>query len=437
MKTAIKRFYSQRPKQSWKNCISIGDSTAERDALEELMFTRFQCSPSGVQKVVRCKTVKFLSSPSLNDLTSELELMISLFSALTHYDGDFSYDIHVNDDMEAILMYELLSHHSVARSREQTHAYSLRACVIHAPDSRRFRSLVRRIKSDTCSVLGSHGLLDDSLYVSSGSHARHEYDAETGSYPSSLASTNAWFEPRETLVFLDFDDTLFPSTWLEQVLPPSSQNTLPALHDLRIFDADAVASLTRHESVVISFLRTVAALAGEVVIVTLATPEWVESCMRNFLPRIVDELAELKIRISYAREALSRHKVRGAALEGKDVLPLMKRAAMKTAIKRFYSQRPKQSWKNCISIGDSTAERDALEELMFTRFQCSPSGVQKVVRCKTVKFLSSPSLNDLTSELELMISLFSALAHYDGDISYDIHASDDMEAILLREILSH
>eukprot|EP00928_Gymnodinium_smaydae_P052379 TRINITY_DN3621_c0_g1_i5.p2 TRINITY_DN3621_c0_g1~~TRINITY_DN3621_c0_g1_i5.p2 ORF type:complete len:120 (+),score=27.16 TRINITY_DN3621_c0_g1_i5:358-717(+) len=114
----------------------------------------------------------------------------------------------------------------------------------------------------------------------------------------------------------------------------------------------------------------------------------------------------------------------------------MKKAAMKKSIKRFYSQRPKQSWKNCISIGDSSIERDALEDLTFNRSQFSRSGKQKVVRCKTVKFHPSPSVDVLISEIELMISCLSALTHYDGDFSCDIHEDDAMEMVSLQDLLS-
>eukprot|EP00928_Gymnodinium_smaydae_P052382 TRINITY_DN3621_c0_g3_i1.p1 TRINITY_DN3621_c0_g3~~TRINITY_DN3621_c0_g3_i1.p1 ORF type:complete len:379 (+),score=37.59 TRINITY_DN3621_c0_g3_i1:109-1137(+) len=258
---------------------------------------------------------------------------------------------------------------------------------------------------------------------------------ETRSCSSSLASTKAWFLPQETIMFVDFDDTIFPTAWLQDLSRTTSQ-PLASMDDLREYDAAAAASVTRLESVAISFLRTAVALAGEVVIVTLGSKNWVESCMKGFFPSLLDELGKLNVTISYAREALSRRKMRAVSLEGMDVHPLLKRAAMRKHIKRFYSQRPKQSWKNCISIGDSVLERDALEELTFTRLQLSQSGKQKAVRCKTVKFHRSPSLDALTSEMELMISCLSALTRYDGDFSYDIQENDAMEVVSLHDLLS-
>eukprot|EP00928_Gymnodinium_smaydae_P096796 TRINITY_DN8620_c2_g1_i1.p1 TRINITY_DN8620_c2_g1~~TRINITY_DN8620_c2_g1_i1.p1 ORF type:complete len:405 (+),score=40.87 TRINITY_DN8620_c2_g1_i1:116-1216(+) len=252
----------------------------------------------------------------------------------------------------------------------------------------------------------------------------------------SLLSSRAWFRANETVVFLDFDDTLFPSTWLAQVVSIRPGCTPPSIDALRDRNSAAVVDLARHEAAVISFLRAVTALAGEVVIVTLGTREWVESCMRSYMPELLAELSKLNIRLSYARETLNGRRVRGAILEGMDALPILKRESMRKALKQFYSQRPKQSWKNCISIGDSRLERDALEELTFTRQQRTESGKQKFVRCKTIKFLSSPSLESLTSQIELMISYISALVYYDGDFSYDIHDNDDMEAMRLHESLS-
>eukprot|EP00928_Gymnodinium_smaydae_P096791 TRINITY_DN8620_c0_g2_i1.p1 TRINITY_DN8620_c0_g2~~TRINITY_DN8620_c0_g2_i1.p1 ORF type:complete len:382 (+),score=46.24 TRINITY_DN8620_c0_g2_i1:116-1147(+) len=309
---------------------------------------------------------------------------------------------------------------------------SVQTLDLDVSGSTRCNSPVGSLEAD----VGSEHALASSLNVGHISNAERLDHPYTGSCLSSLASLDRWLQPEETLVFLDFDDTIFPTTWLQEVLPSASRNALPSVDDIRRCGADAVASLTRHESVVIAFLRTVAAFAGEVVIVTLATPEWLDSCMRNVMPKALDEISKLNIQISYAREALSRQRLRGALSEGKDIFPLMKRVAMKKAIKQFYSQRPKQSWKNCISIGDSVVEREALEEITFRRFQCSKSGIQKMVRCKTLKFLSSPSLDDLTSEIEMLISFVSALTHYDGDFSYDINSNDDMEFIMLHECLS-
>eukprot|EP00928_Gymnodinium_smaydae_P052383 TRINITY_DN3621_c1_g1_i1.p1 TRINITY_DN3621_c1_g1~~TRINITY_DN3621_c1_g1_i1.p1 ORF type:complete len:378 (+),score=54.55 TRINITY_DN3621_c1_g1_i1:103-1134(+) len=309
---------------------------------------------------------------------------------------------------------------------------SMQSFELDASGSTRCNSPVGSLEAD----VDSERAFASSLQVDHISNAARFDHPTTGSCVSSLASLGRWLQPEETLVFLDFDDTIFPTTWLQEVLPPSPRVAPPSVDDVRSSGADAAASLARLESVVIAFLRTVAAFAGEVVIVTLATPEWLDGCMRSVMPKALDEIGKLNIRTSYAREALPRQRLRGARLEGKDVFPLMKRAAMKKAIKHFYSQRPKQSWKNCISIGDSVVEREALEEITFRRFQCSRSGIQKTVRCKTVKFVSCPSLHDLTSEIEMLISFVSALADYDGDFSYDILGDDDMEAIMLHERLS-
>eukprot|EP00928_Gymnodinium_smaydae_P096792 TRINITY_DN8620_c0_g3_i1.p1 TRINITY_DN8620_c0_g3~~TRINITY_DN8620_c0_g3_i1.p1 ORF type:complete len:423 (+),score=59.27 TRINITY_DN8620_c0_g3_i1:140-1270(+) len=289
---------------------------------------------------------------------------------------------------------------------------------------------------DQESASGSESGIDDSLLANHASNIMSPFPG-AGSCSSSLVSSKAWFKREETVVFLDFDDTIFPSTWLAHVASIKSLCTRASIEALRAKNSDAIADLARHEAVVISFLRAVAALSAEVVIVTLGTPEWVEGCMKIVMPQLMDELFQLNISISYAREAGFGRKVRGAILEGMDALPILKRESMRKTLMQFYSKRPKQSWKNCISIGDSLAERHALEELTFTRLQCSDSGKQKVVRCKTIKFVSSPSVRDLTSEIELMISYISALVHYDGDFSYDIQENDDREAMQLHESLAH
>eukprot|EP00928_Gymnodinium_smaydae_P096793 TRINITY_DN8620_c0_g3_i2.p1 TRINITY_DN8620_c0_g3~~TRINITY_DN8620_c0_g3_i2.p1 ORF type:complete len:389 (+),score=63.30 TRINITY_DN8620_c0_g3_i2:128-1294(+) len=278
-------------------------------------------------------------------------------------------------------------------------------------------------------------MLDGSFPDGVVSGAMHMGCPQEASCSSSLASAKFWCNPEETIVFLDFDDTIFPTTWLQDLSSEACQD-ITSLDELRAYDAAAAANMARLESVAISFLRTAAALAGEVVIVTLGRECWIERCLRGFFPNLRDELSKLSIGVSYAREALPKRKVRAAILEGMDVYSLMKRAAMKSSITKFYSKRPKQSWKNCISIGDSTIERDALEDLTFTRVQLSKSGKQKTVRSKTVKFQYSPSVDALTSEIELMVSCLSALTHYDGDFAYEIQESDATEHVSLHELLS-
>jgi len=179
----------------------------------------------------------------------------------------------------------------------------------------------------------------------------------------------------------------------------------------------------RHSEVASDALRAAAA-CGRVVIVTLAREGWVELSCKNFLPGLNEVLRELGIEVFYARDMLSRWKVRCAMLDNLDLLQLMKQAAMRRCIKRLYS-RPTRSWKNLISIGDSRTEHDALTEVAFACVQHDQAGLQKNCRCKTVKLLEEPDMLHLTAELEVLAGWIQPLAIYDGDIEVDLSNSEE------------
>eukprot|EP00928_Gymnodinium_smaydae_P026408 TRINITY_DN20751_c0_g1_i1.p1 TRINITY_DN20751_c0_g1~~TRINITY_DN20751_c0_g1_i1.p1 ORF type:complete len:680 (+),score=150.05 TRINITY_DN20751_c0_g1_i1:109-2148(+) len=270
------------------------------------------------------------------------------------------------------------------------------------------------------------------------------------SLASSNASVHRWFTPEETIIFFDWDDTLCPTNWIQTDKRVDWKTRCPAFDDASLLlepssSATGEASpcrsritmaeaLRQHEAAVIALLR-VAAAAGHVVIVTLAQVGWLETSIENFMPGVAPVLRELGVEVIYARKAVPVRRIKAALADQRDPWAVMKEGAMRKALKRFYSRRPKQSWKNCLSIGDSQVEAEALAELTFTRVQLNDKGEQRPVRCKTVKFVEDPSLEQLTQEVELMASCFSMLVHYDGDVAHDLKTLDDDAFLAVHELL--
>eukprot|EP00928_Gymnodinium_smaydae_P045816 TRINITY_DN30497_c0_g1_i1.p1 TRINITY_DN30497_c0_g1~~TRINITY_DN30497_c0_g1_i1.p1 ORF type:complete len:390 (+),score=49.94 TRINITY_DN30497_c0_g1_i1:154-1323(+) len=272
---------------------------------------------------------------------------------------------------------------------------------------------------------------------------------------SSSCGSNPNFASREqTILFLDYDDTLCPTSWLENnsafentaeaeghsmgqdVSECTHERDGPLAQDVHGESTTSVRcdAMRRHESTVISFLSAAVAVS-HVVIVTLAGESWFKKSMRLCMPRLEDELQRLNIEVVYARSVARRSAIKGALLEGLDPWERMKRAAMKKALSSFYSRHSRSSWKNCISIGDSTIEFDALQELTFTRKQFNSQGQQVPARCKTVKLLPSPDLGDLTEELVLMASCLPSLINYDGDIAHEIQEGDNEMSLSIMDML--
>merc|ERR1719428_260095 len=88
----LENFYSRYSNQSWKNVVSIGDGTFERDAIRRVMQER----PCMGQKKARTKTVKLLDDPTIEELVAQLRIVKASLSMVVNYDD--SLDIEVTED---------------------------------------------------------------------------------------------------------------------------------------------------------------------------------------------------------------------------------------------------------------------------------------------------------------------------------------------------
>lgn len=233
---------------------------------------------------------------------------------------------------------------------------------------------------------------------------------DKSAHPSSpgLAPIEQWLEPERTLILLDFDDTLCPSTH-KQMNPKSA-----ASKDKR---------LERHESAVIEFLQVAASL-GQVQIVTMATHEWVRGCITELMPGLQDALREMKIPVISARCDTPPRSMREAVADSREPSQFLKTRIMKRFMRPTSSDRGENSqgsWKNVLSIGDSEAERLALQDFVFH------SG--KDCYCKTVLLLPHPTLEELTAQTRIMLQLLPGLVQHDSDFDLDFKVEDVLKAL--------
>eukprot|EP00927_Polykrikos_kofoidii_P027914 TRINITY_DN24446_c0_g1_i1.p1 TRINITY_DN24446_c0_g1~~TRINITY_DN24446_c0_g1_i1.p1 ORF type:complete len:787 (-),score=115.11 TRINITY_DN24446_c0_g1_i1:159-2417(-) len=262
--------------------------------------------------------------------------------------------------------------------------------------------------------------------------------------------------PQETMIFFDWDDTLSPTTFIQEDPRLHWSQQAPCFSDATIRllegsprgsasvkeiggtrekdDADQnltmMDALRRHVEVASTVLRA-ATSCGKVVIVTLAKKGWVETCCKNFLPGLFEVIQDLGIDIVYARSCLAQWKIRSASADNLDLMMLMKQAAMSRCLRRMHKRRPKQRWKNALSIGDSSTERDALSEVSYLRLQYDKDGIrQRPCRCKTVKLPEEPDILQLTAELEALAGWISTVIEHDGDVDLDLSNSSDAMATL-------
>jgi len=196
---------------------------------------------------------------------------------------------------------------------------------------------------------------------------------------------------------------------------------------------------------------------GSVVIVTNATEPWVETSCRNFLPQLLPLVMGLPIIYARSifelqnyeparrmgrgsqnargqqpamplpglygangRNTLSNYNMRIASQRFDEMAPQRwKEVAFKQEINGFYSRYAHQSWKNIISIGDATFERDALRHVVLHR----PNSKKKC-RSKTLKLFDDPEIEELTEQVRVVHDVLDMMVQYDGEFDIEIDEED-------------
>jgi hypothetical protein len=238
---------------------------------------------------------------------------------------------------------------------------------------------------------------------------------------SSDTHIRLWDTPDETLLIVDWDDSLFPTTSVGSRVGAAWRQVESGSGWAESAEFKAYAE------VVIDFLRAASTIA-HIRIVTMATNDWIQLCFSRLMPDFSAFLAELGIEIVIARDFLTHRVKAQVASDGncRDMSQFLKTQAIDKVIKEFYNTpRPdgpakKRSWKNIMGIGDSSAERLALQDVAFRHQQRSHSGRWKDYRYKTLMLLDQPSIEELTQEIGVLKRWLPELLSHDGDLDIDI-----------------
>jgi hypothetical protein len=278
---------------------------------------------------------------------------------------------------------------------------------------------------------------------------------------ASMSSAALFDSPGHTLIIIDWDDTLFPTSWMTRqygAFEVWSQGNLDAtgfLEQMEPADADALHELDCCARAVI----ITASELGQVACVTLAQRPWVHRCLKDFMPGLWEVWQQLGIEVSYARERCSATRVtsftdltpgprRGvpvpSGVGGREIaagqqmndvdehsimvqgeLCSQKRRAMLRVIRKFYE---KNSWKNVVSIGDGPAEREALLDLGLQHKNpiSSRSGSPSPFRVKTVKLIDGPDCTTLIAEHQIVQAWLPPMVGYTDDFDVNLDESEDM-----------
>lgn len=238
---------------------------------------------------------------------------------------------------------------------------------------------------DTQSTFGS-GIQGPRCGLGSGSCRDPLSDCCTKLGPEK-SSTPAQGPSRETCIFLDWDDTLLATSFI---------NTIPD-GEMTPMEEMQLQSLGRS----VSSLLRLATRLGRVWIVTNAGEGWVEQSSALFLPYVVSSLEKVVV-----VSARSRFEV-----EFPDDAYMWKNRCFADLSHRLELG----TGANLISIGDSLAEMLALRALGQQLNEPS---------LKTVQFVSFPTMEELQQQQECLLGELQRIVESEGDMDIELSRSN-------------
>lgn len=272
-------------------------------------------------------------------------------------------------------------------------------------------------------------------------------------------SQNRYAEKLHTSLLLDWDDTIFPTTWvrkdcglnwrlsLDEQLEPGPRRDL------------IISLLQRLLQRAQEFLNE-ASQHANIFIVTLARRPWVETSLQNFLPGLKGVIEVLSIRVIYAQEYVREDATEDGGFQSSEQAVRfwthVKREAIAKELGEFHAKNG-ASWKNILSVGDSDFERygtlKAGEDYMRREMEgggllthlnlnaagfahtaegVSKDGHLRRLRTKTVKLLNEPTVEELTAELALLRRWLPHMVRKDDGFDMELDSTDNDER--LREL---
>mmetsp|Transcript_17517 Transcript_17517/g.30658 ORF Transcript_17517/g.30658 Transcript_17517/m.30658 type:complete len:353 (-) Transcript_17517:159-1217(-) len=290
------------------------------------------------------------------------------------------------------------------------------------------RQAVRQQRSLHLDVCSENEITRDSMEDTCPSSPTKELVFESN-FRATPMSTPSFTDPGQTIIFFDWDETLFPTT--ELIDRWNLRANKPSPHQQ--------ALLNDWGSVLCEYLSMACSLSAQVVIVTNARAGWVENCIQTFAPGLADVFAPRSgLKVLYAREEVAKTRQSHLPVartllelspeEQSVILTNAKYYTMKKETEAFYSRYPEQTWKNVLSLGDMDYEHDAIQEVTFKRH--APQRKTERIRTKAIVLPTNPSMSEIISRLRFSLRMLPAYVAFDGDIDLDLRsASDPLTAI--------
>jgi len=262
------------------------------------------------------------------------------------------------------------------------------------------------------------------------------------------APISAELMKENTCIIFDWDDTLFPTTWIREDCGLNWRYTIAEQVEPSA-RRDVVEDLLAKYSVrACTFFKEACSL-GHVAIVTLAKKPWVHDSMKKFMPELMPLMEQHKIKVLYARDHITKKMQQEYAAQdfktGNQEINFWMRAkasAMKEELEAFYGSR-KMPWKNVVCIGDSDIERTAVLTISdeyaqdlgkhegklimkgLTSEVESKDGQKIRLRTKVLKMLDEPSVEELTAEIFVMTDWLPQMVRQDEGFNVQLDSTDE------------
>jgi hypothetical protein len=123
--------------------------------------------------------------------------------------------------------------------------------------------------------------------------------------PKRRDSQHTYTDANQTIIVLDWDDTIFPTTWVKEDLKLNWRYT-PEQQLKPGETLDTIVELLGKLSDRMSFFLQQASNSAKVVIVTLAKRPWVKNSCENFCPSLLELIDRLGIPVVYAQESVDK-----------------------------------------------------------------------------------------------------------------------------------
>jgi len=273
-------------------------------------------------------------------------------------------------------------------------------------------------------------------------HASKKISADSALMIARRNSQFMFSMKNQTVIIFDWDDTLFPTTYVRDDMELAWQKPLK---DQRLDPrekVDIIKKMEKCEDHVITLLK-IAKDLGKVILVTLARNPWVTTSCCNFYERVGKLIEQLNVPIVYAQTGVQVDYDKMAMASNEEIEQYwssIKGKAIANEVKQFYSQYEGQSWKNIISIGDSDFERlgtqaataDYMKQSGLGSGSDSASQVDGhvfKVRTKTFKLVDQPTIEELTVEVELLQKLLPLMVNLDTGFDVNLSNVEDEEEL--------